>query len=298
MPMRRSSVRRVLALVAVIAAAALLAACGDSDDSADSGAPPAEQAGGNPLEHVHGLGVNPSDDALIIATHNGLFRAADGQQRAEPYGDSRQDVMGFSVLGADRFIGSGHPDPQEASLPPNLGLIRSTNAGRTWKPVSLLGEADFHVLESSGRRVYGFDGTQARLMISDNGGSSWDQRSVPAAMFDLAIDPEDRDRAVAATEAGLFLTEDAGREWRPLSVRDQLLGLLAWPERDRLYLIDAAGTVQVSTDRGESWRPVGSIGAQPAAFVAADEQLLAALPDGTVTRSTDEGATWQVRATP
>ena len=164
--------------------------------------------------------------------------------------------------------------------------------------MSLLGDADFHVLESSGRRVYGFDGTQGRLMVSDDGVSTWDQRSVPAAMFDLAIDPRDRDRAVAATEAGLFVTEDAGREWRPMSVRNQLLGLLAWPVRDRLYLVDGAGTVQVSSDRGESWRPVGSIGGQPAAFMATEDQLLAALPDGTVRRSADDGASWQVRAAP
>ena len=93
----------------MVASAGALAACGSSDDAPGSGASPTEHAGASPLEHVHGLGVNPSDDSLIIATHNGLFRVAEGQQRTERYGESQQDVMGFSALGPDRFIGSGHP---------------------------------------------------------------------------------------------------------------------------------------------------------------------------------------------
>ena len=295
-PSARFGARRFIAAGAVVAAAAALSACGGSDDTADESGSADPQTSVGALAHVHGLGVNPSDDALIIATHTGLFRSAEGDRRAQPYGDSRQDVMGFSVLGPDRFVGSGHPAADDTSLPPNLGLIRSSDAGRTWKPVALLGEADFHVLESTGRTVYGFDGTQGRLMVSDDGGSSFEQRTSPAPMFDLAIDPSDADRAVAATEAGLFGSRDAGERWRPL--RDDLAGLLAWPGRDRLYLVDGSGTVQVSTDQGERWQPAGSIGGQPAAFVAYEDELYAALSDGTIKRSTDRGATWQVRATP
>ena len=51
-------------LVAVIA---LQVAGGDDDrDGAE-----AEQVG---IAHVHGLGVNPADDDLYIATHHGVFR--------------------------------------------------------------------------------------------------------------------------------------------------------------------------------------------------------------------------------
>jgi hypothetical protein len=153
--------------------------------------------------------------------------------------------MGFSVVAPDRFIGSGHPAPTQ-DLPPHLGLIESRDGGRSWASVSLLGEADFHVLRSSGRRVYGFDGTQGRLMVSSSGGRDWQQRTPPAAMFDLAIAPGDRDRIVVSTERGLFASRDAGRRWRPLS--STLAGLLAWPE-DGLHLVggmgrcSAAGTV-------------------------------------------------------
>ncbi len=290
--------RRFLATTAALSAAGLLVACGGSNGSAGNAVSGDRSADGSPLEHIHGLAVNPSDDALIIATHNGLFRAAKGQQRAQRYGDSQQDVMGFSILGPDRFIGSGHPDPNDSSQPPNLGLIRSADAGRTWKAISLSGEADFHVLESSGERVYGYDGAPSRLMVSSDAGATWQQRAAPAPMFDLAINPRDPDRAIAATERGLFITKDAGERWQPTSVRTQLIGLLAWPRRDRLYVIDANGAVQVSADAGRQWKAAGSIGGQPAAFTAEGGELLAALPDGTVKHSTDAGQTWQVRAAP
>jgi hypothetical protein len=285
----------IAALTAALAAS-VLTACGESNEQ--TAAPAAEQPSSDTasLEHIHGLGVGPQNGTLYVATHYGLFEAPDGDQRLRRIGDSQQDIMGFSVVGEDRFIGSGHPDPNDASSPPNLGLIESRDGGRTWKNISLLGEADFHVLQSSGDRVYGFDGTQGRLMVSSDGGRNWEQRTPPAAMFDLAIDPRDPDRIVASTEAGVFASTNAGKGWRPL--RNDIAGLLAWSAPDALYLVDGQGQVQRSADGGRQWQPAGGIGGQPAAFIAYEDELYAALHDGTVKRSADGGASWTVRATP
>ena len=245
------------------------------------------------MQHIHGLGVRGS--TLYIATHTGLWRASPGQTRPRRVGASQQDIMGFSVISEDRFIGSGHPAPDQ-SLPPNLGLIESRDGGRTWKGISLLGQADFHVLESAGPRVYGFDGTQGRLMVSSDDGRSWAQRQPPASVFSLAIDPRRSDTIVLATERGLFTSPNAGRGWRPL--RDDLAGLLAWPTGGRLYLADGSGRVQVSGDGGRSWRPLGTLDGEPSAFIAQGRALYAALSDATVKQSTDGGRTWTVRAAP
>ncbi len=285
----------LLATLALLAAVSLLAACGDDDSTPAGGSAEGAAAEQGPaLEHIHGLGMNPADGRLFIATHNGLFAAARDQTRPEQVGETEQDIMGFSVVGADRFIGSGHPGPGQ-DLPGNLGLIESRDAGKTWKTVSLLGEADFHVLEHSGDRIYGFDGTQGRLMVSGDGGRNWQQRKPPAGVFGLAIDPKRSSRVVASTENGLFISNNEGRDWRAL--RDDLGGLLAWPARDRLYLVDGQGQVLLSSDAGANWQTQGSIGGQPAAFIAHEDELYAALADGTVKRSTDGGANWTVRTT-
>jgi hypothetical protein len=296
--MRWTSTLAAAMLVLLLAAG--LAACGGDDPTVESAEQqPSEQQPAGETEsvhHIHGLGVDPNNGTLYVATHTGLFQASKGEQQMRRIGDSAQDIMGFSVVAADRFIGSGHPDPNDTSSPPNLGLIESRDGGKTWKNISLLGEADFHVLRSTGTRIYGYDGTQGRLMVSSDGGREWAQRTPPAAMFDLAIDPRHSDRIVASTERGVFSSTDAGQAWRPL--RDDTAGLLAWPAPDRLYLVDGQGQVQRSRDGGRQWRPTGSIGGQPAAFIGHESELYAALADSTVKRSTDGGATWTVRAAP
>lgn len=283
----------LLALVAAALVAAVLAGCGGEDAStAENPAPPPSEFEAG-LEHIHGLGV--TGDTLYIATHTGLWVAPDGQTQAQRVSESRQDIMGFSVVAEDRFIGSGHPGPNQ-EMPPNLGLIESRDGGRTWESVSLMGEADFHVLESARHRIYGFDGTQGRLMVSADAGRSWKERRPPAGVFSVAVDPQDDERTIASTEVGIFVSSDAGGSWRPVNQR--LAGLLAWPAPDRLYLVDGAGQAQASADAGKTWEAAGSIGGQPAAFIAHDDDLYAALADGTVRRSSDGGASWSVRATP
>jgi photosystem II stability/assembly factor-like uncharacterized protein len=255
---------------------------------------PGAAASGEPgLQHIHGLGV--AGNALLIATHSGLWTAPEGVTKARRVGHSRQDIMGFSVVDEHHFVGSGHPDPRQ-NLPPNLGLIESRDGGRSWTTVSLSGQADFHVLETSGSRVYGFDVARGRLLVSADGGRSWDGRPPPGPMLSLAIDPRDRDHVVASTDRGLFASQNAGEGWRPL--QNETAGLLSWPSGTALLLVTADGAVRRSRDVGRTWTTQGNIGGQPAAFVAHRSGLYAALHDGTVKRSTDGGRSWTLRASP
>jgi len=288
---------RLLLVVLAVALAALVAGCG-GDDQADS--PSRDDGDGLTSDagpqHVHGLGINAADKSLYIATHSGLWRAPAGQPKATRVADIHHDLMGFTVVGPTQFLASGHPDARH-DLPPQMGLQRSTDAGRSWKTVSLLGEADLHVLRAAGQRIYGVDSGTGAFLTSADGGKSWQQRTPPASVFDLAIAPDDADRVVAATERGLFSSTDTGRTWRPL--RDDLAGLLAWPAADALYLVEGDGTVSRSDDGGREFRRAGSVGAQPEAFAAAGEQeLYAAVHGGKVVTSADGGATWRTRSTP
>jgi hypothetical protein len=276
-------------LIAAAAGAVAFAVSGGNGEETSGG------GGGPNLTHVHGLGVDPKDGALYIATHTGLFRAATGQTKPSRVGDSEQDVMGFSVIGPDRFLGSGHPGPLQDG-PGNLGLIRSDNGGESWDSVSLLGESDFHVLRSREPMVYGFDASNARFLVSADGGRKWDERDTPGAMLDLAIDPSDSSRVVASTERGLVASSDRARSWQVLE--KGALALLTWANSDALYRVNGAGRVARSADAGQSWEQMGSVKAQPAAFASAGSDLYIALPDGTVKRSVDDGKTWTTRATP
>jgi len=136
----------------VVIAALVPVGCGGDGAQPGTDDPVIEDSG--PI-HVHGLGINPADQALFIATHTGLFRAPRNERKAERVAGRYQDTMAFTVVGPNRFMGSGHPDGRD-DLPPFLGLIETRDAGESWQAISLQGKADFHVLEVAGRRVYGF----------------------------------------------------------------------------------------------------------------------------------------------
>lgn len=282
------------ALVAVVAAS--LIGCGGNDGGGTAGSRDALVSDPGPV-HVHGLGVNPRDGALFIATHTGLFRAAADESKASRVEDRFQDTMGFTVVGPDRFLGSGHPDTRTGD-PPFLGLIRSDDAGKTWDPISLRGDADFHVLEASGENVYGFgsdfDSRRSQFLVSQDGGRSWDERKAPEPLLALALDPDDPKHLFASGEGGLHESTDGGRSWR---TRGGPAGLIAWPQPGQLVVLTAEGEVVTSAD-GSRWRKAGSIGGGPAAFEAEEDGLYVALHDGTVKRSTDDGRTWSVRSRP
>lgn len=244
--------------------------------------------------HVHALGVNPADGALFVATHTGLFRLGRGDRRAERVGDSRQDTMGFTVVGPDRFLGSGHPDLRD-DLPPLLGLVESRDAGRTWTPVSLLGEADFHALRARGQHVVGYDATGGRVLASDDAGMTWRELEAPEPLLDLAVDPASARRLVATGARGVWGSADGGGTWRRLS---RLTGLLTWPGAGRLYALDSSGRVWLSRDGGGRWQARGRIGGAPAALFGLGGPLYAARHDGTIVHSVDGGSTWTVRSRP
>jgi hypothetical protein len=288
-----------VAVVGIAAAGLLLwqSGGGEGSEGTLTGIPAADPG---PV-HVHGLGINPADRALFIATHTGLYRVDEGERTAERVGERYQDTMGFTIVGPNRFLGSGHPDPNEArekNLPSLLGLIESTDSGKSWQPISLLGEADFHVLRSAGERVYGYDASNDRLLVSADRGRSWTQLEKPGPLVDLAVDPTNSRRIVAASaggvEEGLFESRDGGESWKRVN---DAVALLAWP--GRLYLVAGGGQVFASRDGGRRLEHRGEVGGQPAALVAeGPNELYVALHDGTIKRSTDGGARWTVRSTP
>ncbi len=282
-PMSRPRPTRRVCLLLLVGALCVVPACGaDADPSADA----AREIG---PEHVHGLGINPANGSLYVATHTGLFRMTPGAEGAERVGDRLQDTMGFAVVGPDRFIGSGHPDLRD-DLPPLLGLIESSDAGRSWDSVSLLGEADFHALHAAGSRVVGYDASGGRVMVSADGGRTWRSSSPPAALADIVVDPSNPRHLVAASSAGLITSPDAGETWSPLA---GFATALAWPTPRALYALAPDGAVSVSADGGETWAPRRDLPGEPAAATAlAEDSLIVALHDGSFASSEDGGRSW------
>jgi photosystem II stability/assembly factor-like uncharacterized protein len=190
------------------------------------------------------------------------------------------------------LLGSGHPD-LAGGLPQFLGLLRSTDEGRTWDVVSGLGTADYHTIHLVGERIFAADGAVGTLAISSDDGRTFEQRPIPEGVsFDMAVDPSDPERVVVTNETAVLRSEDEGRTWRP--VADAATARVEWPARDTLLRADADGTISVSDDGADSFEEVGKVDGAPQQLLATDPRtVFAALEDATILRSRDGGRTWR-----
>ncbi|NRQ39913.1 exo-alpha-sialidase [Nonomuraea sp. NN258] len=277
-----------------LALALMLTACGTSgqqpvqpgakQQAADASADPG-------VGHVHGLGVDPATGRTYVAGHFGLFALEGG--KLSRVGDRDADHMGFTVAGPGTFYASGHPSAADigAGQAPHLGLIRSSDAGRTWEQVALAGAADFHALQVAGSTVYGYDSQTGQI---------WRGRGrdlEPAArldLLDLAAGASEPERLYATTPAGVRVSTDAGRTFKPVQTAP-LLSFLDVTGRGRLAGIAPDGQVHTSSDGAATWRPAGRLPMQAVAFTAVSaDHLLAAAMDGTVYESKNAGQDFTV----
>lgn len=281
---------RRMALVLVPAALVLV---GCAAEPSPDGAPAVDIGFG----HVHGVDLNPADGMLYAATHTGVFRL--DPAGPERIADRFQDTMGFTVVGPDHFLGSGHPDLRDPG-PVHLGLVESTNAARTWQTLSLAGEADFHALSATGPVVYGWNATSGFVMRSDDGGTSW-QRGVQLAVSDLDVDPADPRRIVLAGEEGLLVSADGGLTAQPHAVQPpeplvflDHVGPAADGTGETLAGADRMGAIWTLGDSG--WERLGSLPGPPQAFTWLGVDRFAGATDQGVFGSEDGGRTWRLLA--
>jgi hypothetical protein len=250
------------------------------------GTPPTAAA--LPSSHVHGVGIDPGDGLLYLATHDGLFRY-------EPTGPVRvgqvNDLMGFTIAGPDHYYASGHPGAG-SDLPDPVGLIESRDAGRTWTQLSRQGLSDFHALAASSGAVVGYDGT----LRTSSDGATWATLNAPVQPFALTSSPDGAVLLVTSQD-GPIRSSDAGQTWSPIPDAPLLL-LVAWAggTEDTAVGITPEGQVLISTDAGLTWSERGRIEGTAQALSASSDDTggvhVQVVNDTTVVTSTDGGHTF------
>lgn len=291
--------RRVLVAGGVLVTTTILAACGATTTptgNTTSIATPTVAGGGSTstasaanqppvaITHIHAVARDPKTGDLLLATHEGLFRHANGELLQN---GPVIDLMGFTVAPDGTYYASGHPGAG-VDLPQPVGLITSTDSGRTWRVSSRGGESDFHALTSSPTSVVGFDGT----LRSTTDGETWTTRTIPAAPRTLAASPQ-TGALLATTETGLLHSTDDGRSWKGLTPPATAL-LAAWADEQTIVIATTNGQIATSNDTGATWTlQPKRIGAPQALFAqrGTDGQIETILvADGAVLRTVDGGA--------
>ncbi|WP_292721213.1 hypothetical protein [Microbacterium sp. 13-71-7] len=226
--------------------------------------------------HVHGI-VGLADDAVLLGTHNGLYKVTKTGIVTGPIGGNGFDAMGLTGT-PDTLFASGHPGPQTATQlgAPNLGVIDSVDSGVTWRPVAFTGIEDFHVLTAaSDGTIYAIGSTSPALRISHDKGVTWPNgATIPAADIAVAAD----NTLYAATPEGVLQSKDSGATFTTA------------PGAPLLYQVqvDSSGAlVGVSTD-GILWRLATGVWTR-FGTATGTVQALGALRDGTIVLVDDRG---------
>lgn len=262
------------------------------------------------MEHIHGLGVDPTSGSIYVATHSGMFEIemtkdsvpVDFSDISGPIAGRAQDTMGFT-MSHGRMWGSGHPDPDDrGATPSNLGLIVSDDLARTWQNLSLPGEADFHdiaVAPASGDSpdaitVYGIQGSTGVIFISTDGGERWTTGATLAAR-DLTVGVQGE--IYATTAAGLMVSRDGARSFAIVDGAPALYLVDTMADVAGLVGLDTSGAMW-TRDASGTWRATGKAPGTVEAltYSALPSPTLVVAGDAGVSSSSDAGTTWRTRA--
>ncbi|WP_241740205.1 F510_1955 family glycosylhydrolase [Microbacterium invictum] len=255
--------RAATAIAAIITVPLAVAGC--------AAAPPSTGAEHASLPaHVHGIVIDRATGDLLLGAHDGIYTAS-----ATGDGFSRVGKVGFDAMGltstGDALIASGHPGPNapEEWGEPNLGIIRSTDGGRTWDPVAFTGEKDFHALAAAtDGTTYGIAVDSADLLRSNDAGATWELTGASPRALALTVDVDGR--VIAGTPDGLKWSADRGESFAAWDGAPAMYTLAASPNGGLLVGVDANEQIWTTTAGATRWRPIGSVHGAAQAIAVTD----------------------------
>jgi len=235
------------------------------------------------ISHIHS--VRAFGDQVILGTHEGLFRYVD-EKTVQLMGPEKFDIMGLAVFGK-KLYASGHPGPG-SKLPEPVGLLISTDSGKSWKKMGLQGEVDFHLLESAGADMYGVNSGNGNLMYSNNAGKKWTSRG-KNVVTDIAINPLKVGSALALRDGKLMATQDSFTKMRTL---DSTLTFTSLDWMSGSLLATGGKSLYRSTDSGVTWKKLSDF-PEDASTVTQSSKIIAVVAGNSIYKSADGGKTFK-----
>lgn len=235
------------------------------------------------ISHIHS--VRAFGDQVILGTHEGLFRYVD-QKTVQLMGPEIFDIMGLAVFGK-KLYASGHPGPG-SKLPEPVGLLLSTDSGKSWKKLGLQGEVDFHLLESAGADMYGVDSGSGNLLYSNNAGKKWTSRG-KNVVSDIAVNPAKVGSALALRDGKLISTQNSFTKMRNVNSTPAFTSL-DWITGS--LLASGGKSLYRSTDSGMSWKKLSDF-PEDASTVTQSAKIIAVVAGNSIYKSTDGGKTFK-----
>ncbi len=235
------------------------------------------------ISHIHS--VRAFGDDVILGTHEGLFRYVDAKT-VQSMGPEKFDIMGLAVSGK-RLYASGHPGVG-SKLPEPVGLLLSTDSGKSWKKLGLQGEVDFHLLESASSDMYGVDSGSGDLLYSKNSGKSWVSRG-KNLLSSIAINPTKAGVALALREGKLISTQKSFTTMRAI---DSALSFTSIDWLRNSLLATSGKSLYRSGDQGMTWKKVSDF-PESLSTVTQSSKIIAVVSGNSIYKSINGGKTFK-----
>lgn len=243
----------------------------------------ASAVGINDLSHIHNIRV--VGDKILFGTHEGFFQYL-SKDKVISLSPDNFDVMGLTVYG-ETIYASGHPGAK-SKLPQPVGLVKSSNLGKDWEKISLQGEVDFHLLESSKSELYGGDSSSGNLFYSSNSGKTWATKG-KNTFSDIAPNPKQKGSAIGIRSQQLIVSSDAFNSLKMIKSKKLFSGIEWNSER----LIATSGKELLSSKNlGKTWQTLFKFD-KDIAVLAQSPALIVVVVGNSILVSADDGKTFQ-----
>jgi len=206
---------------------------------------------------------------LLLVTSlavGGTLPAHGALQRGATHGPGSRGFSAFAVSALN---------PQVVYAGTEKGVFKSTDAGKSWRPVNA-GLTDSYVFDLAIDQRHPailFAGTGRSVFKSTNGGTSWRKTSLSnVSAVALALHPRNPRVIYAATDDGVYKSGDAGATWRRVKTAPRVFALVIDPQRPATVYAGSGAGVFKSTDAGRTWKAM-SRGLFPRGSASVNERL-------------------------
>ncbi|MFF2447638.1 F510_1955 family glycosylhydrolase [Neobacillus sp. NPDC058068] len=169
------------------------------------------------VKNIRGIGYPGNDNALYLVANDGLKMYSDGKWTKTT--TNQHDYIGFQALETG-FLSSGHPQKGTDFSDP-LGLVQSTDKGKTLKKLALYGKTNFHFIASSfsGNGLYVIseqpnDALSLGVNYSTDNGGTWKKSVFKDFNADslgmMAVHPNNGAIMAMSTRSGIYYSTDNG----------------------------------------------------------------------------------------
>lgn len=201
---------KVLFISSIVAASLMLSACSNSTPKVT-------------MEHIHGLGYTSDGKQILIPAHTGLVAYSEGKW--SNVDAPKNDYMGFAAVDSG-FYSSGHPGAG-SNLKNPIGIVKSSDMGKTLTKLDLEGSSDFHGM-TVGYKTHTIYVLNAQpnakmkstgLYYTKDDAKTWSKSEMNGSSGEpltLATHPSDDKVIVLGSKEGLYLSNDSGNHFEKL----------------------------------------------------------------------------------